>query len=106
MDGRVCMVTGSNAGIGKATALELAKRGATVVMVCRSRERGEEAQAEIRAQVKEAKLDLMLADLASQSSLRQLAAEFQAKYSRLHLLINNAAIMLRQRTLSPDGIEM
>ncbi len=100
------MVTGSNAGIGKAVALELARLGATVVMVCRSRERGEAAQAEIRAQSGSAKVDLMLADLASQASIRQLAAEFQAHYSHLHVLINNAAVMLRERILSPDGFEM
>src|SRR5207237_49058 len=104
MNGKVCMVTGGNAGIGKAIALELARRGATVVMVCRNRERGEAAQAEIRAQTGNEKVDLMLADLASQAAIRQLAAEFQSRYDHLHVLINNAAVMPGRRTLSPDGI--
>ena len=106
MLGKVCMVTGSNAGIGKAIALELARRGATVVMVCRSRERGDAARTEILAQVGDARLDLMVADLSSRQSIRQLVEDFRGRYERLHVLINNAAVMCRERRLSPDGIEM
>lgn len=103
---KICMVTGSNAGIGKATALELAKRGATVIMVCRSQERGAAAQQEIKAQSGNAKVDLLVADLSSQAAIRQLVQEFESRYDRLHVLINNAAVALKRRELSKDGIEM
>jgi NAD(P)-dependent dehydrogenase (short-subunit alcohol dehydrogenase family) len=105
MDGKICMVTGANSGIGLATALGLAKRGATVVLVSRSKERGEQAVAEIKAQVPGAKLDLLCADLASMGEIRQLADDFKRKYDRLHVLINNAAIIPPSRTTTIDGIE-
>lgn len=62
MDRRICMVTGANSGIGKATALGLAKMGATLVIVCRDRSRGEAAMAEIKAESGNQAVDLMLAD--------------------------------------------
>src|SRR2546421_7962290 len=73
MQGKVCIVTGANSGIGKATALGLAEMGATVVMVCRDQVKGEEAQNEIKEQSRNDAVDLMLADLTSQESIRQLA---------------------------------
>ena len=80
MQGKVCLITGANSGIGKATALGLANMGATVVLVCRDKQRGEAAQAEIKAQSGNESVDLLLADLASQASIRQLAAEVKARY--------------------------
>lgn len=103
---KIYMVTGANAGIGKATALELAKQGETVVMVCRRRERGETAQKEIIAQSGNQNVDLLIADLSSQVAIRQLVKDFQSRYDRLHVLINNAAVALKRRQLSVDGIEM
>lgn len=105
MAGKVCMVTGANSGIGKVTALELARMGATVVMVCRNRQKGEAAQAEIRRATGNAAVDLLLGDMASQQSIRDLAVAFKAKYDRLHLLVNNAGAMSMQRTLTVDGLE-
>ena len=67
MKGKRCLVTGANSGIGFATAEELARRGAAVVMVCRDKERGEAARAKIAKRVPEASVDLLIADLASQS---------------------------------------
>ena len=76
MNHRVCIITGANSGIGKATALDLARMGATVVMVCRDRGRGEAALAEIKAATGNPNVDLLLADLSSQAAIRQLAKEF------------------------------
>lgn len=106
MQGKVCLITGANSGIGKATALGLAQRGATVVMVCRDRARGEAAQQEIREQSGNQAVDLLLADLSSQASIRQLAEEFKRRYSQLHVLINNAGVFNLTRRETTDGLEM
>lgn len=106
MQNKICVVTGANTGIGKATALGLAKLGATVVMVCRNRKRGAAALAEIKQQSGNQAVVLLLADLSSQAAIRQLAAEFTAQYPALHVLVNNAAIFLQQRTVTADGLEM
>jgi retinol dehydrogenase 14 len=106
MNGKVCMITGANAGIGKVTALELAKRGAIVVMVSRSQERGEEACREIIMQSGNTQVDLLIADLSSQASIRALAAAFKQKYDRLDVLVNNAGAIFYERQESPDGLEM
>ena len=104
--GKVCLITGANSGIGKATALGLARMGATVVMVCRDRVRGEEAQREIKMQSGNDAVDLLLADLSSQQSIRQLAETFRQRYTHLHVLINNAGAGFTQRRESVDGLEM
>ena len=105
MSGKVCLVTGANAGIGKATATGLARMGAVVVMVCRSRERGEAAQAEIMADTGSRDVDLLIADLSSQGSIRKLARAVTFKYPQLHVLINNAGAIPARRRLTVDGIE-
>ncbi len=105
MSGKVCMVTGANSGIGKATALGLANLGATVVMVCRDRGRGESAQKEISQRSGNTSISLLVADLASQKSIRQLAKEFTETHPKLHVLINNAGVFLTKRTLTEDNLE-
>jgi NAD(P)-dependent dehydrogenase (short-subunit alcohol dehydrogenase family) len=105
MDGRVCMVTGSNSGIGKATAMALAKLGSTIVMVCRDRNRGESSRAEIRERSGNESIDLMIADLSSLQSVRQLAGDFVQKYKRLDVLINNAGLVCLTRSTTVDGLE-
>ncbi|MFO7664471.1 MAG: SDR family oxidoreductase [Chloroflexota bacterium] len=106
MENKVCMVTGANAGIGKETAAELARRGAHVVMVSRSRERGEIARADIISSTGNHRVDLLLADLSSQASIRAMAAQFKETHDRLDVLVNNAGAFLQQRQESVDGIEM
>jgi NAD(P)-dependent dehydrogenase (short-subunit alcohol dehydrogenase family) len=106
MQGKICLITGANSGIGKATALRLAQMGATVIMVCRDRTRGEEAQREIQTKSGNDAMDLLLADLSSQQEIRQLAATFQQRYHRLHVLINNAGTGFTQRRETVDGVEM
>src|SRR5438045_2216204 len=106
MQGKVCIVTGANSGIGKATALGLAQMGATVVMVCRNLYKGEEVQNEIKEKSENDAIDLMLADLSSQESIRQLAENFQQHYQQLHVLINNAGVANLTRRETGDGLEM
>jgi NAD(P)-dependent dehydrogenase (short-subunit alcohol dehydrogenase family) len=106
MDNKVCMVTGANAGIGKQTAAELARRGAHVVMVARSRERGEIARADIISSTGNNRVDLLVADLSSQAAIRAMVAEFKGTYERLDVLVNNAGAFFQQRQESIDGIEM
>jgi NAD(P)-dependent dehydrogenase (short-subunit alcohol dehydrogenase family) len=105
MTGKTCMVTGASQGIGKATALGLARLGARVVLVCRDRGRGEAAQAAIRQAVPGAEVELMLADLSDQKQIRQLAQDFKAKHDRLHVLVNNAGAIIMERRLTVDGLE-
>lgn len=76
MQGKICLITGANSGIGKATALGLAQMGATVVMVCRDRARGEKAQREIKMKSGNDAVDLLLADLSSQQANPQEAEEY------------------------------
>lgn len=106
MDGRICLITGANRGIGRATALGLARMGAEIVMVSRDRRRGELAQAQIRAESGNPAVELLVADLSSQTSIRQLAADFKSRYQNLHVLLNNAGVIKKERTLTEDGLEM
>lgn len=105
MKDKVVMITGANSGIGKAASLALAKMDATVVMVARSKERGEAAKAEIIKESQNNSVDLILADLSSLESVQQLATEFQKKYSKLHVLVNNAGLFNRKRHVTSDGYE-
>jgi len=105
MNGKICIVTGANSGIGKATALGLAKIGASVVMLCRDKSLGNEAQSEIITESGNQYIDLILADLSSQKSIRQFALEIKKKYKKLHVLINNAGVNPSKRYETVDGIE-
>jgi len=106
MMGKTSVITGANSGIGKQTALALARRGAHVILVCRNRQRGEAALGEIQRETGSSKLDLLIADLSSLESVRALASGIQRNYPRLDVLINNAGAAVPERTLSSDGIEM
>jgi NAD(P)-dependent dehydrogenase (short-subunit alcohol dehydrogenase family) len=88
--GKICIITGSNSGIGKQTALGLAIMGATVVLVVRDQERGENARKEIIKQTENNSVDLLICDLSSMDSIRHFAKEFKNKYDRLDVLVNNA----------------
>jgi len=105
MTGKTCIVTGGNSGIGKATALGLARMGATVVIVSRGEEKGEAALADIIAKSGNRSIELMLADMSSQDSVRTLASDFKARHERLHLLVNNAGVYLTRRNTTVDGLE-
>jgi NAD(P)-dependent dehydrogenase (short-subunit alcohol dehydrogenase family) len=102
---KICLITGGNSGIGKATATGLAKLGHTVVILCRDKARGEEAVAQIKSESKNSDVHLILADLASQKSVRKAATEFEQKFGQLDVLINNAGVFLSKREETEDGIE-
>jgi NAD(P)-dependent dehydrogenase (short-subunit alcohol dehydrogenase family) len=105
MKGKVCLVTGSSSGIGKVTARELARMGATVVMLCRNRAKGEATRAEIKAATGNEQVDLIVADLSSLAEVRRAAQEFKQEYTQLHVLINNAGGANSTRTVTVDGFE-
>ncbi|HQT91282.1 MAG TPA: SDR family oxidoreductase [Candidatus Kryptobacter bacterium] len=105
MKDKICVVTGANVGIGKVTALELAGMGATVVMVCRNREKGEAAAVEIVSATGNKSVHLLVGDLSSQKEVRDMAARFKERFDSLHVLVNNAGGLVPTRQLSADGIE-
>ena len=92
LEGKTCMVTGANSGLGRETALALAEMKANVVMVCRNREKGEAARAEISKKSGNESVDLLLSDLSSLAEVRTLAAEAKNRYGELHVLVNNAGL--------------
>ena len=106
MKGKVCVVTGANRGLGKATAAMLAQLGATVILACRDQHRGEAAKADILSATRNSNVELMLVDLSTQESIRQMARDFAARHERLDALMNIAAVYKARRVLTPDGLEM
>jgi NAD(P)-dependent dehydrogenase (short-subunit alcohol dehydrogenase family) len=102
--GKTCMITGATSGIGRASALELGRMGARLVLVCRNRQRGEELMREISRGGISA-VELMVADLESQAQVRKLAADFLASKQPLHVLMNNAGVFNLKRELTSDGLE-
>lgn len=105
MEGRVCVITGATAGIGRFAAKGLARLGAHVVIACRSASRGEEVRAEILREVPDAKVDIAIGDLASQAAVRALAADLLARFPRIHVLVNNAGLVNLGRQVTEEGIE-
>jgi NAD(P)-dependent dehydrogenase (short-subunit alcohol dehydrogenase family) len=105
LQGKICLVTGSTAGIGKVTARELASRGATVILVSRNRAKGEAIQTEIKQATGNENVDLLVADLSLLQEVRRLAEAFQHKYGHLHILVNNAGGTYRSRTITSEGLE-
>ncbi len=104
--GKVCVVTGANSGIGKETALALARMGATVVLVCRSEARGTEALDDIKAQTGNDAVSLVLADFSSQQQVRE-AAAILAQCDRLDVLVNNAGVTPWERRVTDEnGLEL
>jgi retinol dehydrogenase-14 len=105
LDGKVAMVTGANTGMGKEISLGLARLGATVVMVSRDPGRGEVARSEVEQQTGNPHVELLVADLSSQTSIRHLVKDFEAGHDRLHVLVNNAGMSSPSRTETVDGLE-
>ncbi len=104
--GRTAVVTGANSGIGFETARALARKGARVILACRSETRGQDAVARIRDETPAASAELLPLDLASLDSVRAFAAELQAGHQGLDLLINNAGVMVPPRSKTEDGLEL
>ncbi|WP_229839948.1 oxidoreductase [Streptomyces roseolilacinus] len=101
--GRLVVVTGANSGIGYVTARELARRGAHVVLACRSRERGTDAVERLRAEVPGSRVELRVLDLADLGSVRGFAEDWG--YGRLDLLVNNAGVAMVPFSRTADGFE-
>lgn len=105
MKGKVCIVTGSNSGIGKETARALASMGVSLVMAVRSQERGEAARRDIVGTVHNDSVAVMICDLSSMSSIRQFTEEFRQRFDRLDVLVNNAGAVFNDRKVTADGFE-
>jgi NAD(P)-dependent dehydrogenase (short-subunit alcohol dehydrogenase family) len=105
---KVIIITGANSGIGKAASIQLAKLGATVVMACRSRERGVQALDEVRSAAESSDVEMMQVDMSSQDSIRKFVTEFNNCYEKLNVLIHNAATFdhsQKQPVLTDDRLE-
>jgi NAD(P)-dependent dehydrogenase (short-subunit alcohol dehydrogenase family) len=103
---KTCLITGATSGIGKAAAAQIARLGATVVLVGRNPQKTAAAVAQIQEQSGNPEIHSLLADLSSQRAIRQLAEDYQARYPRLDVLVNNAGALMLSRQVSVDGIEL
>jgi NAD(P)-dependent dehydrogenase (short-subunit alcohol dehydrogenase family) len=103
--GKVAMVTGASSGMGKEIALALAAKGANLVMVCRDPGRGEAARADVEQKSGNNAVELLIADLSSQQSIRHLVREFGMRHDKLNVLVNNAGVVLPRRMETADGLE-
>lgn len=103
--GRIVIITGANSGIGYETALALAKKDATIVMACRNMKDADKVKSQILGIYSKAQITTMLIDLSSLKSVRDFADNFQKKFARLDLLINNAGIMMSPHKVTEDGFE-
>lgn len=106
LEGKTCLITGATNGIGRVTAVELARMGAELFLIYRSKARADETVAEIRSKTGNDNVHLIHADLGSQKQVRAAAAEFMATGRPLHVLVNNAGLGNSKRLLTEDGIEM
>lgn len=106
LQGKVALVTGATNGIGKVTALELARMGAEVVIVGRSRAKTEVVLAELRQQSGSPHLSSLVGDLSLMADVRRVAAEFSAGHSRLDILVNNAGAAYTERQMTKEGLEL
>lgn len=105
MRGKVVLITGGNTGIGKQTAIALARMGASVTITSRNPDKGEAALADIRREAGSSAVECMRLDLASLAGVRRFAGEFLATHPRLDVLINNAGLTLGERSETEDGFE-
>lgn len=106
MQNKICLVTGGTSGIGLETAKQLARLGATVIIVGRDATKSAATVAQIRQHSGNANIEFLLADLSAQAQVRALAEQFRRRYARLDVLINNAGVAMMRRQESVDGIEM
>lgn len=105
MKGKICVVTGSNTGIGKETARDLARQGATVILACRDASKAQAARDDIARTTGNEQVKVMPLDLASKASILSFTERFKAEYDRLDLLVNNAGVWTTSRSTTPDGFE-
>jgi NAD(P)-dependent dehydrogenase (short-subunit alcohol dehydrogenase family) len=106
IDGKIAIVTGGNSGIGKETAVDLAKRGGKVYIACRDIKRGEDALKEIKERSNSDNVHFLQLDLASLDSVREFSRKFHEVEDQLHILVNNAGIMACPKGKTKDGFEL
>jgi retinol dehydrogenase-12 len=106
LEGKICAVTGATGALGKALSVELAKRGAQVVMISRDGARLRAAADEVRTASGSSTVEVRTCDLSSLASVRECAEEMHSLHHKLHVLVNNAAIYSKERRVSADGFEM
>ncbi len=105
---KTIIITGANSGIGKAASIQLASLGANIVMMCRSKDRGEQALQDVRSTSSSERVELILVDLSSQASVRNAVNQFLDKHTQLDVLIHNAAnfdLSQKKPVITPDGVE-
>nr|ACO09846.1 Retinol dehydrogenase 12 [Osmerus mordax] len=103
--GRSFMITGANSGIGRATAMAIAKRGGTLHMVCRNKDKAEEARADIVKETGNKEVYVHILDLSETRKVWEFAEAFKKKYKALNVLINNAGCIMTQREVNAEGLE-
>ncbi|AWO99252.1 putative dehydrogenase/reductase SDR family member 12-like [Scophthalmus maximus] len=105
MAGRSFMITGANSGIGRATAMAIAKRGGTIHMVCRNKDKAEEARADIVKETGNKEVYVHILDMSETKKVGEFAEGFKRKYKALNVLINNAGSIMSQRDVNAEGLE-
>ncbi|XP_028987558.1 dehydrogenase/reductase SDR family member 12-like [Betta splendens] len=103
--GRSFMITGANGGVGRAAATAIARRGGTVHMVCRNKDKAEEARADIVQQSGNTEIHVHIVDVSESQAVWAFADAFKTQYSSLNVLINNAGCMVHKREVNREGLE-
>ena len=106
LTGKTVIITGANTGMGLETAVDLAKRGARVILACRNKEKGETAVSEVKKRSKSLNTAFVRIDLASLDSVREFAAKILEKEPRIDILINNAGVLMPTHSKTADGFEL
>lgn len=106
MKNKVCLITGANAGLGKETALALAKQGAHIVMLCRNVQKAEAARQEIIQQSANNAVDVVICNLSDLNNVKRAANDIKQKYAQIHVLVNNAGFMTLEQKTSANGFEI
>jgi len=106
MKDKIVLITGGSSGIGKATAIALAKLGATILIVSRNKQRGQQALKDIQDQSLNSDIHFFCYDLSLMANVRSLAEEIKSKYNRIDVLINNAGILPGRHKLTPENLEV
>ena len=104
--GRVFLVTGATDGIGKAAATEFAKRGATLTIVGRDKEKTAKVFSELKEASGSQSIEFLICDLSRMAEVKRVAEEFKAKHDRLDVLVNNAGATFKTPVMGPDGVEL
>ncbi|KAM8850289.1 dehydrogenase/reductase SDR family member 12 [Spinachia spinachia] len=103
--GRSFMITGANSGIGRATAVAIAEKGGTVHIVCRNKDKAEEAKVDIVCETGNSEVHIHIVDMSETQKVWQFAEAFKRQYPALNVLINNAGCIVHKRELNAEGLE-